>query len=90
MSENRYQIGSIIQTIPLASKSDCVTSCITRNDCLLVNYNKMDSSCQLLSSLTEEVLDNNFDSLNTALVNNSDARKVFFVLNLKFFPKTSS
>ena len=80
--ENRYKIGSIVQTIASASKSDCVTSCITRNDCLLVNYNKIDYSCQLLSSITDEVLDRNFDSLITALESNSNAKKVFFLSNL--------
>ena len=78
VSENRYKVGNIVQTLASASKSDCVTMCITRNDCLLVNYNKIDHSCQLLSTTTDEVSSQSFDILSTALLNNSVAKKVFF------------
>ena len=87
IAKDRYISGKVIKTLPSLTKSECAVSCVSNPSCLLVNYKKDGSSCELLSSVdADEVTDNLWDVLATDSTSNQivGVFKKFFFINVLF------
>ena len=68
-AENRYVTGATVKALSSISKQDCVVSCVSEFSCVVVNYKRDGSSCELISSINSNVANDAWDVFSSDLNN---------------------